>query len=148
MNGQHILCIFWTTWKKYHVRDFLREKVRNNGSCLHMITYGHSNLLITSSSYINQNPKYYDHSMCIDASFMLVKICTKCVDHLFNFFEHIFTATDDTSTHIRWLWNFRTLFYVRRWYNPTIGLIIWMHESFFFTSHKMSFSPKIVYIYI
>lgn len=60
----------------------------------------------------------------------------------------IFLPLYDTSTHIRWLWNFRTLFYVRRWYNPTIGLIIWMHESFFLTSHKMSFSPKIVYIYI
>lgn len=61
--------------------------------------------------------KYHSYPTYRDASYMLVKICTKCIDHSFTFlgfFGNILTIMGDASLHVEWSWYFRYLINKRR----------------------------------
>lgn len=79
------------------VKDFLCEKLRRNGSYLHMITFDHFNRWIMPFFFVNQDPEYHNHLTYVDVSSMLVKIYTDNVDHSFDFFGHILTIINDDS---------------------------------------------------
>lgn len=64
---ENIVCVCMCVCK-----DFLCEKVRNNSSCLHMVTYNDSKRWIVPSS--GERPKISCHPTWVDVSSMMVKM--------------------------------------------------------------------------
>lgn len=94
---ENIVCVCMCVCK-----DFLCEKVRNNSSCLHMVTYNDSKRWIVPSS--GERPKISCHPTWVDVSSMMVKMFKnkkpKKVKRVVNACCVYFDQHDDTFTQV------------------------------------------------
>lgn len=79
------ICILFKYGEISGEKAFLCEKVTKYGSSLHVIKYVHLNFGFCHLPIKVKVLKCHDHSMCVNSSFMLVKICTECIDSSVDF---------------------------------------------------------------